>query len=220
MATGIVGAAATLLLHSLFFAAAMWGGAGTSRVPRLPDAVGAGANTGSDEGYASERRMTIRLMAEANDAPAPPTTALLMAEAIQTSLKLAVTGPDTLPLPPLAFDDNGAATEPSDAELMARTKLVGIYESQIRARIERAWSLPAGSSNDENFSCRVLIRQRRDGRVHGVEMPYDGCGNSTDVRQSLVEAIFRASPLPAPPHPGVFVESFSITLHSSAGHRH
>lgn len=64
VATGMAGAAATLMMHALFFAAAVWDGAGASRVPSRPDAVGAGANSGSEDGYTSERRMTIRLMAE------------------------------------------------------------------------------------------------------------------------------------------------------------
>jgi hypothetical protein len=138
---------------------------------------------------------------------------------IHTSLKLEVTGPDTLPLPPLRFEEEGTADEPSDAELMARTKMVGIYESQIRARIERAWTLPADYRTDDGFTCRVLIRQHRDGQIHQVEMPFDECDGSPEVRQSLINAIFTASPLPAPPHPGVFADSFSLVFRSESVRR-
>lgn len=210
---GVVGAVATVLLHSLFLAAAIWGGTGASRLPDRPDAMGAGANKGAPEGYTTERRMTVRLLSEVNATLSPPA---LLSEAIHTSLKLEVTGPDVLPLPPLVFEEEGAPAEPSDAELMARTKMVGIYESQIRARIERAWTLPAGYRKEDMFSCRVLIRQHRDGRIDEVEMPYDECDGSPAMRQALISAIFTASPLPAPPHPGVFVDSFSLVLRSGS----
>lgn len=196
----------------------MWGGAGSSRLPDRPDAIGAGANSGNPDGYTHERSITIRLLSEMDVNPSPSPAEALIAEIIHTSPKLKVTGPDSLPLPPLLFEEGGATAEPSDAELMARTKLVGIYESQIRARIERAWTLPQEYSKDDAFSCRVLIRQQRDGRVAEVEVPFDECGSTPAMRQSLINAIFTASPLPAPPHPGVFVDSFSLVLRSESVH--
>ncbi|HUG73564.1 MAG TPA: TonB C-terminal domain-containing protein, partial [Steroidobacteraceae bacterium] len=207
-----MGAAATLLLHSLFFAAAMWGGGSMPRHPDRPDAIGAGANLGRPEGDSSERRITIRLLSDIAAKPSPTTPDAHLAAPVRQSL-LDISGPDALPLPPLLIDEDGIPAENSDAELMARTKMAGIYESQIRARIERAWTLPEEIFDEQTFKCTVLIRQKRDGRISEVEMPQE-CGGSPAMRQSLIGAIFTASPLPAPPHPGVFVDSFSLMLHS------
>ena len=63
-AVGLLGAAGTLLLHSLFFAVAMWGEGGVQRFPDRPDAIGAGANRGKPDGDAVERRMIVRLLSE------------------------------------------------------------------------------------------------------------------------------------------------------------
>jgi len=214
-AAGALGAAATILLHSLFFAAVLWGGTRTSRLPDTPDAVGTGANYGRADSDVPERRMIVRLLSEvdAGPLPAPPDTHL--DEHIREALKVEITGPDSLPLPPLLVGTAEPA-ESSAAELMARAKMMGVYESQVRARIQRAWNLPGGTPPGNTFICRALIRQRRDGRVSEVELPYEGCEGTPALRQSLVNAIFAASPLPAPPHPGVFVDSFSMEFRSDA----
>jgi hypothetical protein len=210
---GILGAAATALLHSMLIVAALWGG-GMPRFPDQPDAIGAGANQGTPEGDSGERRMVVRLLEEIISQDPPPTPDAYLAEQVSNALKLEITGPDALPLPPLVIQEDGIPADSTDAELIARTKMVGIYESQIRARIERAWTLPDGLPKEQDFSCRALIRQHRDGRISEVELPYEKCDSSPAARQSVVNAIFTASPLPAPPHPGVFVDSFSIVLHS------
>lgn len=215
-ASGIIGGAATLLLHSLFLTAALWGGGSAHRFPDRPDAMGAGANVGKPEGDSGERRIVVQLLTEVGARPSPSTPDAYLAEQIQKALKLEITGPDALPLPPLLIDEHGVSAESTDAELIARTKLVGVYESQMRARIERAWTLPDGAVTDQAFTCRVLIRQLRDGQVKEVEVPYEHCNGTDELRQSVVRAIFTASPLPAPPHPGVFVDSFSLILRSDS----
>lgn len=216
---GMFGVTAVALLHSLFFVAAMWGEGVVQRFPDRPEAIGAGANRGTSEGQPAERRMTVRLLTdiETHTNSAPDLAYLL--EAAFLAPKLDITGPDALPLPPLIIVENSEPAESTDAELIARTRMIGIYESQIRARIERAWTLPGESAEEAEFTCRVLIRQRDDGRVSEVELPYDQCEGSPAMRQSLVNAIFSASPLPAPPHRGVFVDSFSLILRSASVRR-
>lgn len=216
IATGVAGGAATLLLHSLFLTAALWGGGTALRYPDRPDAMGAGANQGKPEGDSGERRIAVRLLTDVGFTPSATTPDAYLDEQVQNALKLEITGPDALPLPPLLIDEDGVPAESTDAELIARTKLVGIYESQMRARIERAWTLPDGAVADQAFTCRVLIRQHRDGQIREVEVPYEHCDGSPELRQSLVNAIFTASPLPAPPHPGVFVDSFSLVFRSES----
>jgi hypothetical protein len=208
---GVVGIAATVLLHSMLFAVAIWGD-GASKVARMPDAIGAGANSGKADGSSRERMILIRLSLESStDRPAPSQTPQLIAASQQAMLE--ITGPDAMPLPPLVFEEEGEATEASDADLIARTKLAGLYESQIRARIERAWNQPQAQTTTLNYSCRVKVRQKRDGQVEDVSL--ENCEGSFGWLDSLVKAIYSASPLPGAPHPGVFADSFSMQFRST-----
>lgn len=206
----VLGAAATALLHSPFLTVAMWGGGMPHRYPDRPDAIGTGANQGGPEGETAERRITVQLLSNTDARPAPTTQPLL--DALVLASMLEITGPDALPLPPLIIEEDGIPAESTDAELIARAKMVGIYESQIRARIERAWASPDRAIAGQAFTCRVLIRQHRDGQIKEVEVPYENCDGAPALRQSLISAIFSSSPLPAPPHPGVFVDSFSMVF--------
>jgi hypothetical protein len=208
-----MGVVATVLLHSLLFAVAIWGD-DITQVARLPDATGAGANSGRPEGDSNERMILIRLSPDiASPNPEPAMTAQLT-EPLQKVAMLQVTGPDTIAPPPLEFDEEGEATEASDADLAARTKMAGLYESQIRARIERAWTAAPAEPNVPAYSCRVKIRQQRDGRIDDVSL--ENCEGSYAWLDSLVTAIYSASPLPGPPHPSVFVDSFSLMFRSEA----
>jgi hypothetical protein len=213
---GLAGIAATLLLHSLLFAVAIWEG-GQQLHPRLPDAVGAGANSGEPDAEPGERRMTIMLSPEFDGATPPIEPPPQLSEPVmEVPSVLAITGPDALPLPPVQIELPGEEAEAQDAQLMARAKFAGIYESQVRARIERAWDPPKEPAPDPEFSCLVQILQQRDGRVQEVALVLNQCNGSPSWQQSLVNAVQAASPLPAPPHPGVFVDRFALVFHSSA----
>ena len=212
-AAGTAGIVATVLIHSLFIAAAILG-VGAAKIARLPDAIGAGANSGKPDGSSTERMIVVQLSANAeNPEPTPSESPHLQVE-VQKPSMLQVTGPDSIPLPPLDFDNDGVATEASDADLIARTKLAGLYESQIRARIERAWTQPSESVRALIYSCRVKVRQKRDGQVEDVSL--EDCEGSFEWLNSLVKAIYSASPLPGAPHPGVFAHSFSMQFRSAA----
>lgn len=212
---GVAGIAATVLLHSLFFAVAMWGGGRLLLNPQPPDAVGAGANSGERDAEPGERRITVMLNTEI-DVPAPPIEPppQLSEPVLEQPSILAITGANALPLPPIELP--GEAAEDLDAQLMARAKFAGIYESQVRARIERAWELPAEPAPEPDFSCLVQIRQQQDGRVKEVSLVLAQCEGSPAWQQSLVNAIQVASPLPAPPHPSAFIDTFALVFHSSA----
>jgi hypothetical protein len=208
---GVMGIAATALLHALLFTAAWWGGG--ARIARMPDAVGAGANSGTRDGNSIERMIIVQLSTNATD-PVADSQSHQLTTQIQKPALLQVTGPDSIPLPPLDFDEQGTPTEASEADLIARTKLAGLYESQIRARIERAWTQPIEAVRALTYSCRVKVRQKRDGHVEDVSM--ENCEGSFEWLNSLVKAIYSASPLPGAPHPGVFAESFSMQFRSVA----
>ncbi len=206
-AAGVVGVVATVLLHSILFAVATWG-VGITAVARLPDAVGAGANLGRPDGTTHERMIVIQLSTSVDEPNAELAATSLLEEALLEASMLEIAGPDILPPPPLVFDTEGEPIEASDADLIARTQLAGIYESQIRARIERAWAQPKEALNTAKYFCRVTIRQLRDGRVDDVTL--GPCEGSLAWLDSLERAIKSASPLPGPPHPSVFVDTFSL----------
>lgn len=202
---------ATLLLHALLVAVAVWG-TGAARTTRLPDAIGAGANSGQADGSSIERRITVALLPSTPGPESAPALTPQLATP-QPEVLLQVTGPDALPLPPLEFDETGEPTAATDADLIARTRLAGLYESQIRARIERAWNQPRERFAASFYSCRVRVRQRHDGTVENVML--ESCEGSFKWLDSLVTAIYSASPLPGPPHPSVFAESFSMQFRST-----
>jgi hypothetical protein len=212
----MIGIVATALLHSLLFAVAVWGGSGQARLPRPPDAIGAGANSGNEDGELGERRITVMLTPESQSTPSIEVVPQLPDPTLMQPSVVAITGLDALPLPPINADLSGEEAADRDAEMMARVKFAGIYESQVRARIERAWELPSDSNDEAAFSCLVLIHQNRDGRVREVELVSAKCEGSPATQMSLVRAIQAASPLPAPPHPSVFVDRFSLVLRASA----
>lgn len=210
---GSAGIAATVLLHTLLVAVTVWGGGHPVPRPKLPDAVGAGANSGQPVGEMGERRIVVMLTPEIqNTAPPPELVPHLLEPSLPSILQ--ITGSDALPIPPI-IDIPGEEPEAEDAQLMARAKFAGIYESQTRARIARAWEA-LQKSPISDFSCLVEILQARDGRVREVVLVR--CDDSLLLQQSLVDAIQAASPLPAPPHPSAFVERFSLEFHwNSAG---
>lgn len=210
---GLSGIAATLLLHSLLFVAATWDGGEAARHPKLPDAVGGGANTGSSEGESTERQVMVLLTPEFSERePLAEPAPYLPEPVMQQPSIVAITGLDALPPPVIRIEAPGEDSEDQEAQLLARAKFAGIYESQIRARIERAWTLP--ELPEGGFSCHAQVRLRVDGKIEEVALDLTQCEGTPAMQQSLVNAIFLASPLPAPPHPSVFVDRFAMVFHS------
>jgi hypothetical protein len=95
-------------------------------------------------------------------------------------------------------------------------RLLGIYNRQIQARVERAWRRPRTPVNEginrflsaEYFRCQVQIVQDATGNVQ--ETLLANCNGSAAWQRSIMIAIQQASPLPAPPSPTVF--SRTVTL--------
>lgn len=206
----ILGAGAAVLLHGLLLAPVMLGGAPAPH-PRLPEAVGAAANSGSPGEASTERLILIDLGAATRPLPdAIPPASLAQLAAAPTLLQ--ILGPDSLPLKPLVTSEHGEANEPSAADLIARTQLIGIYEGQIRARIERAWRRPRTPLAEGLFRCRVQVWQDARGNVQRVVLQQ--CEGTPEWFDSMVNAVKAASPLPAPPNPEVFTESFQMNFAS------
>jgi hypothetical protein len=90
--------------------------------------------------------------------------------------------------------------------------MFGRYVGQIDARIQRAWLRPRTSIVSGSFFCRVRIAQERSGHVQEIEILK--CNDDPSWQLSLVHAIQSASPLPAPPDPGVFRPMLTLEFSS------
>lgn len=82
------------------------------------------------------------------------------------------------------------------------------YQAMIAARIERAWIRPP--SAHPGISCRVHITQVPGGVVTAVQVT--SCNGDDAVRQSIADAAYRASPLPAPSDPALFDRDVIVTF--------
>jgi len=78
--------------------------------------------------------------------------------------------------------------------------LAAEWSAAIRARIERAWIRP--DSARPGLDCTVAVTQAPGGTV--LRVAVRTCNGDEAVRQSIEDAVLRASPLPAPPDPALF----------------
>ena len=80
------------------------------------------------------------------------------------------------------------------------------YAADIRARIERAWNRPPSAR--AGLKCSVTVTQVPGGTVTDVRI--DKCNGDSAVIESIKLAVFRASPLPAPPDPSLFARTLQL----------
>jgi colicin import membrane protein len=86
--------------------------------------------------------------------------------------------------------------------------LLNRYVAEIQARIERAWSRPPSAR--PGLRCEVLVTQVPGGTVTDVKI--GACNGDAAVQQSISVAVFRASPLPAPPDPSLFERNLRLVF--------
>ena len=82
------------------------------------------------------------------------------------------------------------------------------WEAQIKARIERAWLRPPSAR--AGIVCELDVTQIPGGEVTNVKL--GTCNGDQAVRDSIVAAVYRASPLPSPPDPSLFERELQITF--------
>src|SRR5690606_18737923 len=80
------------------------------------------------------------------------------------------------------------------------------YKALLTTRIMRAWVKPASAR--PGMVCEVTVTQVPGGAVTGVR--FGSCNGDAAVRQSIQDAVFRASPLPPPPDPALFEREFGV----------
>jgi colicin import membrane protein len=82
------------------------------------------------------------------------------------------------------------------------------WEAQITARIQRAWLKPPAAR--AGIVCELDVTQVPGGEVTNVRI--GECNGDQAVRDSIVAAAYRASPLPPPPDPSLFERELQITF--------
>ncbi len=82
------------------------------------------------------------------------------------------------------------------------------WQSQITARIQRAWLKPPSART--GIECVLNVTQVPGGEVTNVRI--GTCNGDQAVRESIEAAVYRASPLPPPPDPALFERNLVITF--------
>jgi colicin import membrane protein len=82
------------------------------------------------------------------------------------------------------------------------------WVSQITARIQRAWIRPPSAR--PGIECTLFVTQVPGGEVTDVKL--GTCNGDDAVKQSILDAAYRASPLPAPSDPALFERNLEVTF--------
>jgi colicin import membrane protein len=101
----------------------------------------------------------------------------------------------------LADEEHVSAVEASPARAQ--------YIARLAARIQNAWIKPPSAR--AGLDCVVNITQIPGGEVTGAKVSQ--CNGDAAARQSIENAVYRASPLPAPPDPALFERNLVIHFH-------
>jgi colicin import membrane protein len=94
------------------------------------------------------------------------------------------------------------------ADAVRGSALANQYKAQIEAKIMRAWLKPPSAR--PGLVCQVRVTQVPGGSVVGVQIA--SCNGDEAVRQSVEDAVRRASPLPSPPDPALFERELIVTF--------
>jgi colicin import membrane protein len=80
------------------------------------------------------------------------------------------------------------------------------YITLLRNKIQNAWIKPPSAT--PGVDCLVQVTQVPGGEVTGARVTQ--CNGDAAVRQSIENAVYRASPLPDPPDPALFERNLSL----------
>ena len=80
------------------------------------------------------------------------------------------------------------------------------YIALLRNKIRNAWIKPPSAT--PGVDCLVQVTQVPGGEVTGARVTQ--CNGDAAVRQSIENAVYRASPLPDPPDPALFERNLSL----------
>ncbi len=80
------------------------------------------------------------------------------------------------------------------------------WAAQIQARIQRAWIRPPSARS--GLDCTLYVTQVPGGEI--VDVKLGSCNGDDAVKQSILDAAYRASPLPPPPDPALFERNLEL----------
>ena len=85
-----------------------------------------------------------------------------------------------------------------------------VYQNMIIQRVRRNWARP-GTARDD-LECLVAVTQVPGGEVLSARVIKSKCNGDEIVQRSVEAAVRRASPLPQPSNPLLFLRTFEITF--------
>ena len=100
------------------------------------------------------------------------------------------------------------AAEEEGAAAAARSGVVDEYRSLLSQAIERSWIRPPAAK--AGLECTLFVSQAPGGTV--VDVKLGSCNGDQSVRESIVNAVYRASPLPPPRDPRAFERRLEIVF--------
>ena len=100
------------------------------------------------------------------------------------------------------------AAEEEEASSVAASGVVDQYRAELEQAIERSWIRPP--SAQRGLECTLNVTQAPGGTVLDVRL--GSCNGDAAVRESITNAVFRASPLPAPADPRAFERRLEIVF--------
>jgi colicin import membrane protein len=83
------------------------------------------------------------------------------------------------------------------------------YFDSIEQAIYANWRIPYQNTS---ISCKVLVKQDWRGEVRDVGVAF--CTDDPTIRRSIINAVYRASPMPLPGNKACFAESVIVTIQS------
>ncbi len=95
------------------------------------------------------------------------------------------------------------------ARAARRASALAAWGAAIRDQGENAWSRPPGVT--AGLSCSLSVALAVGGNVLSAHVRH--CNGGAPVRQSILAAVFRASPLPMPADPSVFRAHITFVFH-------
>jgi colicin import membrane protein len=95
-----------------------------------------------------------------------------------------------------------------EANAVARSGVVDEYRRMLTAAIERNWNRPPSAR--PGLQCMLYVTQAPGGTV--IDVRLGACNGDQAVRESITNAVFRASPLPPPPDARAFERRLEINF--------
>jgi colicin import membrane protein len=92
------------------------------------------------------------------------------------------------------------------ADAVRSSGALASWQAAIAAKITRAWLRPPTAR--AGIDCMLNVTQVPGGEV--TEVSVGDCNGDQAVRESIEAAVYRASPLPAPPDPSLFDRNLKI----------